>query len=72
MNYIYNYIYNELYLGRGQWEEEREDMKCNDTDENVSNASVAGMDTVKGMTVGDEVREVPGSHIIKGQKVILL
>lgn len=47
-------------------------MKCNDTDENVSNASVAAMDTVKGMIVGDEVREVPGSHIIKGQKVILL
>lgn len=42
-------------------------------DETVSDVdvSVSGMDRARGTVVGDE-REVPESHIIKGQKVIVL
>lgn len=35
-------------------------------------ANVAGMESVMGTMVGDEVKEVPGSHMIKGLKVIVL
>lgn len=35
--------------------------------------TVPAMENVGGETVvGDEVREVPGSHIIKGQKVVVV